>query len=29
MADGPESEEAVPALAAFLKLCSQELANGR
>ena len=29
MADGPESEEAVPALAAFLKLCSQEMANGR
>jgi superfamily I DNA and/or RNA helicase len=29
MAEGPESEEAVPALTAFLKLCREELANGR
>jgi len=29
MAEGPESEEAVPALAAFLKLCREEVANGR
>jgi len=29
MAEGPESEEAVPALTAFLKLCRQEMANGR
>jgi hypothetical protein len=29
MAEGPESEEAVPALTAFLKLCREEMANGR
>jgi hypothetical protein len=29
MAEGPESEEAVPALTAFLKLCREELASGR
>lgn len=29
MAEGPESEEAVPALAEFLKLCRKEMANGR
>ena len=29
MAEGPESEEAVPALAAFLKLCREEMAHGR
>lgn len=29
MAEGSESEEAVPALNAFLKLCSKEMANGR
>ncbi len=29
MAEGPWSEEAVPALTAFLKLCREEMANGR
>lgn len=29
MAEGAEAEEAVPALAAFLKLCRREQANGR
>ena len=29
MAEGAEAEEAVPALAAFLKLCCREQANGR
>ena len=29
MAEGPKSEEAVPALNAFLKLCREEMANGR
>ena len=29
MAEGPESEEGVPALTAFLKLCREEMANGR
>ena len=29
MAEGPVSEEAVPALPAFLKLCREEMANGR
>lgn len=29
MAEGPEAEEAVPALNAFLKLCREEMANGR
>lgn len=29
MAEGPESEEGVPALAAFLKLCREEMAHGR
>ncbi|MNO88971.1 hypothetical protein D3C76_804410 [compost metagenome] len=29
MAQGPESEEAVPALTEFLKLCQKEMANGR
>lgn len=29
MAECPESEEAVPALNAFLKLCTEEMANGR
>lgn len=28
MAQGPESEEAVPALSAFQKLCKEEMANG-
>ena len=28
MAEGPESEEAVPALTVFLKLCREEMANG-
>lgn len=28
MAQGPESEEAVPALTEFLKLCKKEMANG-
>jgi hypothetical protein len=29
MAEGPESEEGVPALTAFLKLCREEMAHGR
>ena len=29
MAEGVESEQAVPALSAFLKLCKKEMANGR
>ena len=29
MAEGPEAEEGVPALAAFLKLCREEMAHGR
>jgi hypothetical protein len=29
MADGPGSEEGVPALTAFLKLCGEEMAHGR
>ena len=29
MAEGPEAEEAVPALSAFLTLCREEMANGR
>ena len=29
MAEGPESEEAIPALAKFLKLCREDMVNGR
>ena len=29
MAEGPESEEGVPALVSFLKLCREEMAHGR
>ena len=29
MAEGPEAEEGVPALAAFLNLCREEMAHGR